>query len=201
LRHVERTKVLLHLIDAYDDDVARAYRTIRQELAAYSESLSERTEIVALTKIEGLDAELVDMQLDTLRAVLPKGASLFAVSARAHTNLKDVLRALRSAVDAVMTADAEAEEDEYDESVPVIRLSAEQLDTAWQVESREDGFVISGSKIEKFARRTDMSNVHSVNRLRDIMKKTGITHELMRRGAHGDSMITIGDQSFTLDEQ
>src|SRR5690606_38370008 len=52
LRHVERTAVLLHLIDAYSNDVAEAYRTIRAELANYSTELTQRPEVIALTKTE-----------------------------------------------------------------------------------------------------------------------------------------------------
>jgi GTP-binding protein len=61
--------------------------------------------------------------------------------------------------------------------------------------------LITGSKIEKFAKRTDFDNIHGVNRLRDIIKKMGITHELERQGATGESIIQIGNHEFTLLEQ
>ncbi len=59
LRHVERTAVLLHLIDAYQDDVAAAYQTVQTELKAYKVDLSKRPQIVVLNKTEGLDKELL----------------------------------------------------------------------------------------------------------------------------------------------
>ncbi len=62
-------------------------------------------------------------------------------------------------------------------------------------------FVITGEKVEKFARRTDFNNFEGVNRLRDIMKKLGIAHELRRQGAEGDSIVQIGDNKFTFLEQ
>ena len=59
LRHVERTKVLLHLIDVYNDDAGKAYKDIRSELANYSEELASRPELVVLTKTEGVDDEII----------------------------------------------------------------------------------------------------------------------------------------------
>jgi GTP-binding protein len=58
LRHVERTGALLHLIDAYSDDISADYKTIRNELKEYSEDLAKRPEVVAITKAEGLDEEM-----------------------------------------------------------------------------------------------------------------------------------------------
>ena len=61
---------------------------------------------------------------------------------------------------------------------------------------------VHGEKIEKFARRTNYELYENVNRLRDIMRRLGISHELTRMGASGMSMIQIGDSTpFTLTEQ
>ena len=71
----------------------------------------------------------------------------------------------------------------------------------WNIEKTEDGiFVVTGEKIEKFARRTDMNNYASVNRLRDIMKKLGIRAELTSMGAEPESIISIAGKEFTLVE-
>ena len=57
LGHVERTAVLIHLVDGTQDDVAAAYRTVRAELAAYGEGLEDKVEFLALNKIDALDPE------------------------------------------------------------------------------------------------------------------------------------------------
>lgn len=84
--------------------------------------------------------------------------------------------------------------------IPVITLGAEQLSKAWKAEKVDDKFVVTGPKIEKFARRTDLSNYASVNRLRDIMKKMGIRAELTSLGAQPESIISIAGKEFTLVE-
>ena len=202
LRHVERTAVLLHLIDAYTDDIAGAYKTIRRELENYSAELIQRPEVIALTKVEGLDDELIQMQIDALRVAAGKSAEIFAVSSPSHKGLKEVLRALRTKVEHVRAIEDEINATD-DEDMPVISLTDNQIADAWTVEKdTETGhFIVKGDKIEKFARRTNFDNFEGVNRLRDIMKKLGINHELSRAGAAGDSIIEIGDTEFPLLEQ
>ncbi len=203
LRHVERTSVLLHLIDAYTNDVAKAYTTIRLELASYSPELLNRPEVIALTKTEGLDADIIEMQTTALREVAAN-RDIFAISSSAHTGIKDVLRTLLRYVETARTAEAETVEE--DDGLPVIRLAAEETVKAWEIQRHEDDegrvvYEVRGHKIEKFARRTNFEGYENVNRLRDIMKKMGITYELKRRGAEGDSLIRIGRREFTLVEQ
>ena len=203
LRHVQRTAVLLHLIDAYDDDVAGKYLTIRRELTKYNPELAKRPEVVALTKCEGLDDELIAMQKDTLTLAAAKGTPIFAISSTAHKGITEVLRALRRSVTEARAAEA-VEAEELDDDTPTITLSADALSKHWEVryDEQEGVYHVSGEKIEKFARRTNYDNFESLNRLRDIMHRMGISHELSRQGASGESIVQVGDSTpFTLVEQ
>ncbi len=205
LRHVDRTAVLLHLIDVYNDDAGEAYRVIRHELERYS-NLAARPEVIALTKCEGVDPEIIAMQKAAILEVNP-GAQVFAISAVAGQRIKELLRTLADYkhqarnVESKSTAEEDIETKVADQVIPTITLGAEQLSKAWHVEKREDGtFLVTGPKIEKFARRTDLDNYASVNRLRDIMKKLGIRAELTTQGAEPDSIIEIAGKQFTLVE-
>lgn len=210
LRHVERTAVLLHMIDAYSDDPAEKYLAIRRELEKYSKDLTKRPEIVVLTKCEGLDDEIIAMQATALQNVTG-GAQVVAISSQTHHNIKELLRLLRQEVEDYRQREAKVVETSGDD-VPVISLGEGESTDDWSVErlddvENEDGevvrvFKVTGKKIEKFARRTNFDQFEAVNRLRDIMKRLGISHELMRRGAEGDSYVVIGEsQLFTLVEQ
>ena len=202
LRHIERTPVLLHLIDAYQNDVAASYKTIRQELAAYSTDLTARPEIVALTKVEGLDSEIINDQIQKLRAATAAKTPLLAISASAKIGLKELLRALAKQVKAARSKLAQPQPvDATGNTIPTISLPTSKQTKAWQVSKKADVFVIKGPRIEKFATRTDFDNPHSLNRLRDIMRKMGITHQLERQGASSDDTVQIGGQAFSLVEQ
>ena len=222
LRHVDRTAVLLHLVDIYNDDAGEAYQTIRNELDKYSD-LKDRPEIVALTKCEGIDDDIIKMQMSSILAKNPN-AKIFPISSSAHQGLTELLRELRMKCEeyprsrsifgdgpnterpspATAGARERSENDGYSrtfsDNLPTISLGKNALKDTWRVEKDGDKFVVTGEKIEKFARRTDMNNYASVNRLRDIMKKLGIRAELTNQGAVPESVICIAGKEFTLVE-
>ena len=200
LRHVERTAVLLHLVDVYNNDAGEAYRTIREELARYGE-LAKRPEVVALTKCEGVDEEIIAMQTAAILAINPE-AKVFAISSAAHSGITELLRELASAVTFSRAGlDFMLSKKQPADALPTISLSDKELKDAWKVEKVGEKFVVTGEKIEKFARRTDFENYESLNRLRDIMKKMGIRAELTTQGAGPESIISIAGHEFTLVEQ
>ncbi|WP_321499998.1 GTPase ObgE [Breoghania sp.] len=106
LGHVERTRVLLHLIDSTQDDPAEAYRVVRGELEAYDGGLEDKLEIVALSKIDALDAET---RKETLKALSEAtGTKPILLSAASGEGMTEALRMVRRAIE---TLDREAEDD------------------------------------------------------------------------------------------
>ena len=199
LRHVERTAVLLHLIDVYSNDIVADYQTVRSELEKYSDNLIQRPEVIALTKTDGLDDEMIAMQTDTLRKLVGKDVSIFSISSTSKKNLTDVLRVLNKQV--VVSRVELPEENVTESGLPIISLTEKQNKDAWSVIKEGDAYRVTGEKIEKFARRTNFDQFEGVNRLRDIMKKMGILHGLARQGASGESLIRIGHSEFSLLEK
>jgi GTP-binding protein len=188
LRHIERTAVIVHLIDAYQDNIQTAYQTIRAELAAYSPELAARQELVVINKIDGLDEEIVNDLCSQLQTVAPT-QEIFAISAQAGTNLQPFLYAVKDAVKVARTP--VVVEDAVLDEAPVYRLPAD--DRSWTVEKEDDYFVVRGQKIEQFAARTNFDNEEGVQRLRSIMQRYGILHELVRRGIVADQVVVFGD--------
>lgn len=205
LRHVERTAVLLHLIDAYSDDIKNSYLTIRNELKSYSKELDIRPEVVAITKIEGLDQDIVDMQIDELKKVVSPETKVMAISSMAHKGLKELLRELNKIVKVEREKQKEISITVEDDELPVISLNREELSKAWNVEKVEEEdrtlYIVTGEKIERFAIRTNFDQEEGVDRLRDILKKLGIAQELLKKGAESDSIISISGKEFTLVRQ
>ncbi|WP_330169418.1 GTPase ObgE [Bartonella grahamii] len=91
LGHVERCRVLLHLISSQEEDVAKAYRIVRHELEAYGNNLSDKTEIVALSQIDTLTTEEREAKREALQRVADQPVMMF--SAVSREGLENVLRA------------------------------------------------------------------------------------------------------------
>jgi GTP-binding protein len=92
LGHVERCRVLLHLVDATTEDVAESYRIVRRELKAYSTELARKKEVVALSKCDALDEDAIAEKVESLRKAARKKP--LVVSAISRRGVDEVLRAL-----------------------------------------------------------------------------------------------------------
>ena len=113
LGHVERCGVLLHLVDGTEDDVAAAYRTVRGELEAYGHGLTDKTELVALTKCDALDKDAIKKKLATLKRAAGRGKTVMAISAVAGIGMQDALRAIRDRVKEFRAVEQPKEEAAY----------------------------------------------------------------------------------------
>ena len=158
------------------------------------------------------------MQIQSIRQYNPS-ATILSISATSHQGVDDLLRLLwqeikkskeqkgretqaLSQTTEINLGENRPEVQNSQAGLPVISLSTQELRNTWSVTLDDNGvYHVTGEKIEKFARRTDLSNYASVNRLRDIMKKLGIRAELTNQGAGPDSLIEISGKTFTLVEQ
>ncbi|HET9722040.1 MAG TPA: GTPase ObgE [Candidatus Saccharimonadales bacterium] len=191
LRHVERTSVLLHLIDVYSEDIQSSYRTVTQELSDYKIDLSRRPQIVTLTKTEGLDAKQLSAKLAKLKKIVPKNTPVVSISSASRQGVDELLWIVLKQVDKERKKTALQTKSE---ELPVIRLEVQDSD--WRVEKSDKEFIVTGRKLERFAARTKFGDAPSEERLRDIMRKTGILRELERQGIEPDQTITIGQPSI-----
>ncbi len=104
LGHIERCRVLLHLVDATQDDVVGAWRTVRRELKSYGAKLDRKPEILALNKIDAVDADDLKAKQDRLAKASRKKVQL--VSGATGENLKPLLRQLHDVVEEARAGDA-----------------------------------------------------------------------------------------------
>lgn len=191
LRHVERTLVLVHVIDAYQNDIAQAYQTIQDELAAYKIDLSSRPQIVAINKTEGLDEEMQADLLEQVTALAPPDTKMLCISAQSRAGIQELLFAVKRILFEERRKQTERAIKDEEVGLPVLTLNAE--DDSWQIQKDAGVFVITGARIERFAVRTDFANPHGVARLRDIMRKIGIAHELERQRVEPGDTIAFGE--------
>jgi GTPase len=191
LRHIERTAVLIHLIDSASNEVVKDYQTINQELKAYKAGLETKPQLVVLTKADALDKELLKYQSEQLQKSVK--TKIYVISAVAHDGLDQLLRATLKLVKqerkkAMLVAKAAKP------AIPVISLADDP--NAWWVEKKQLRYVVRGQKIEGFAKRTDFKNRAGMNRLRDIMHKLGIDRELVRLDIKVGDTVEVSGKIF-----
>jgi len=99
LRHIERTRVLLHLIDATSEEILKDYNTIQQELQAYGRGLAERPQVLALNKIDAVDRETTDLEALATQLNHLSHAPVFVISAVTRAGLEPMLQQIWSFID------------------------------------------------------------------------------------------------------
>jgi GTP-binding protein len=192
LRHVERTAVIFHLVDAGNEDPAGSYKTIQKELADYVIDLTDRPQIVVLTKTETIDEKTLENAMKKLKKVIGD-KELFTISAQAHRGLTELLRA------AVVLVREAREQREIARSIAeVVVIDSSTMPELWRVVQDADGvFRVEGERIEGFAMRTDFENEEGAERLRDIFRKQGIARELKKMGIAPGEQVRVGATEFT----
>jgi len=193
LKHVERTKVIVHLIDIYNDDLAKTYSVVRNELKAYSTKLAKAKEVVVLNKVDGLDEDIIELKKDELRAVVPKNTPILQISAQAKMNLNELKYSLAKLLNSYKQAKAKEEPEDL---IPVVKLNSTA--DAFKVIKIEEGYLVTGDRIERFAKRTDFTNWEARKRLMTIMKKLGVLHDLRRIGFDGEQNVYFGKDRRTV---
>ncbi|MGB5592604.1 MAG: GTPase ObgE, partial [Crocosphaera sp.] len=97
LRHIERTRLLLHLVDVNSTDPIKDYQVIQQELKAYGRGLSDRPQIIALNKIDACDQDTIDLMTEELQRL--SDTTIFTISAVTRTGLEELLQRIWNHLD------------------------------------------------------------------------------------------------------
>lgn len=189
LRHVERTRLLVHFVDVSAltmRDPAEDFAIVNRELAAYSERLAERTQLVALNKADMPGArEIVPALHSALEA---QGYPVYEISALTGEGVQPLIYAMWEALQEIPVPAPEAEE-------AVIHYEAPAQDT-WEVEEENGGFRVRGRGIERLVAMTDMNNEAGVRRLQRILEKMGVIRRLRDLGAEDGTEVRIGNTEF-----
>ena len=190
LKHIERTVVLVHLVDVYSEDLYSAYLEVENELKAYEIDLTKKPEIIVVSKIDGMDEKLFGSKILNFKKKLGTKTNIYPISSLNKQGMEQLLDEIKRIVLKQRAKQSRVKKKVADE-LPVISLPPEK--TSWEVKLEDDVYRVKGYKIEKFAARTDFNNGQSVARLRDILKKTGIIRELLRQGIKDGDKIKIGE--------
>jgi GTP-binding protein len=185
LRHIERTRVLLGVVNGSADDPVAEWRSVVEELRLHDPRLLERPMRLVVTK---LDLPEVRERFPALRRELSDGAPPIGVSAHDGTGLSELGRALAEALDEAQRS--EARHPAPDDEVHLFRF--DPLDEGWQVLAESGGIRVRGRRIEEAANRTDFENEESRERFERLLSRLGIEAELKRIGVEAGTMVRIG---------
>jgi GTP-binding protein len=185
LRHVERCRALLGVVDGAADEPVAEWHAVTEELRLHDPAILDRPMRVVVTK---LDLPAVrDRWPELRRALQGDGHAPIAVSAHDGTGLPDVRAAL---------ADALAEADRREQATPPAPTRrVHRFDPAtegWEIVAEADGLRVRGRLIERSAARTDFTNPESRDRFQRRLERLGIDAELRRRGARDGTTVRIG---------
>ena len=193
LRHIERTKVLIHMVDAAStegrDPVDDIYK-INAELGAYNPDIAARPQVIAANKIDALyegEAET----LDRLKAEFePKGIRVFPISAVSGKGLDELLYHVRTMLDQLDDTPVTFAQEYFPEEM----LAVEDLPyTVGRDEEDEHVFVVEGPKIEKMLGYTNLDSEKGFRFFQNFLKNTGILEELEAAGIQeGDTVRMYG---------
>ena len=193
LRHIERTRVLIHIVDAAStegrDPVDDIYK-INGELAAYNVDLKERPQVIAANKTDVIYDDGQENPVDRLKAEFePRGIRVFPISAVTGKGVKELLYYVKSLLDSMEKKSITFEQEFFPEDVLI------QENLPYTVERIEDGhvFVVEGPKIERMLGYTNLELEKGFAFFQRFLKDAGILEDLEKAGIQeGDTVRMYG---------
>ena len=183
LRHIERCKFLVHLVDMTAEDPVNNYKVINEELRKHSEKLANLYQIVALNKVDSVDEETKSRLTSEFNKL---SKDVFVISAVTGENVDTLLDLMSVKVDEI--------EHTPNEIVVEEDLDAyNNDDSAFEVyKTAKDTYVVDGGKIRRLASVTDSRNTEQIIRLQGILIDMGVFAELQKQGIQNGDTVIIG---------
>lgn len=202
LRHIERTRILVHLADISSADLEENIRTVNQELSLYSERLATLPQILVLNKTDLLDNEQLEQISGRLkrdyRSLLPLGSALqaeapFLLSCATREGLGELSNQIMESLSRLQPR-AELYEVEED------TRAHEHIDTGFIIQRRKKVFSVVGERVNRLVEVTDMRDPESLFRLHQVLKAMGVIEALLAEGAQPGSEVVLGGLPFSFGE-
>ena len=187
LRHVERCRFLIHLVDLTAEDPLGNYLTINEELAKHDERLASTYQILVLNKIDAVEPEYVE---EMKKKFSEYSDEIFTISAATKQNLKEFMNFVYQKVDEIEKPEIEIETEED--------LGAfDNDDSAFSVyKTGKNEFVVEGGKLFRLANVTDSQNLEQINRFQHIIADMGVFEALKQAGVKDGDEVKIGHIVF-----
>lgn len=187
LRHVERCRFLIHLVDLTAEDPLKNYLTINEELAKHDERLASAYQITVLNKIDAVEANFVEEMKNKFKKY---SDDIFTISSVTKEGLSDFLNFVYKKVDEIEKPEIEIETHEdfgaYDND-----------DSSFSVyKTGKNEFTVEGGKLFRLANVTDSQNLEQINRFQNILTAMGVFEALKQAGVKDGDEVRIGHIVF-----
>ena len=187
LRHVERCRFLIHLVDLTAENPLQNYKIINEELKKHSETLAKVYQVIALNKIDAVNEETKNKYFNEFKKI---SSDVFLISAATREKLKDFMYFVEQKVDEIPK--------------PVIQVDVEEDDGAYDNDDSSYSvykvdkhlFVVEGGKIFRLANVTDGRNTEQLYRFQNILKSMGVFDALKAAGVQEGDVVKIGHLEF-----
>ena len=194
LRHVERTRLLLHIVDVASTegrDPVEDFEKINNELAKYNDKLSQKTQIIAANKIDVMQD---DTNYERLKeAALKKGFEIYKISAVTGEGLEELFNRVYDVLQKIPKV-------EFEEKDETTYYSLEEDEEDIEVHKEGDKYVVSGKKVLELMRRINFSDYESMAYFHLNLKKIGVEKELKKQGIKNGDIVQIFDWEFEFEE-
>ena len=185
LKHVERTRLLLHVIDisgSEDRIPLEDYKLINKELVNYSEKLNEKMQIVVANKADSLNNEeyLTDLQKQCKKDKV----KLYVISAATGQGIDELLECVANELKKIPKEEIVYIDEDYED---------DENDQKWYVQKNEDTFIVNGAPIERLMQKVNVFDVESRQYMQRILNKLGVMSKLKEMGLKNGDVIIVED--------
>lgn len=193
LKHIERTRVLLHLIDGSQEEPYKAYSTIFKELKKFKKELGEKPQIVVINKTDVLD----DTMKKAIEKIFTKKkiAPVLFISSASGRGLGELLDEIIRILNTIPKEKPAPEKTSF-------RVYRPHLDDPhfFSVTKKKGRLVVTGQRIEQIVRMSPMGNTEAMERIYDVLHKMGIYKELVKQGAKDGGKVSIAKREIVFRE-
>lgn len=189
LKHVNRNKILLHLVDVNSNSIVDDFDSIANEIKNYDKDLINKKVVVAFTKLDTIDFDnelIQEIKTEFLKNIKLKEEGLFFISSATKKGVRDLVFYLYKNIENLKNIKHEKEV--YDGVI--FQPHLEKDPKSFIIKKEGDKYRVLGKRVEQIVNQTDFCNKEAVDRVYDVIKKMKINNELIKNGAiHGDKIL------------
>lgn len=195
LRHIERTRLLVHVVDmaaVEGRDPYRDYQVINEELARYNPKLAQRPQIIAANKMDMPQAE---ENLRRFKEQVGESLPIYPISAATRQGVDRLIFAIAEALEKIPVERMDEAPPEQEERI-VYRMKEEEETPAFTIHRDGELFVVESARLEEMIRRMNFTYEDTAERFAFILRRMGVDDALRERGAKDGDSVRIGDLVF-----